>query len=60
MVPATDSAQLLALVVAERVLADLRRNSGEEIDRERTSVIIGTGARNLLRTMSNRLQRRSG
>lgn len=55
--PATDTAQLLALIVAERVLDDLRRNSGVEVDRERVSVILGTGALDLLRTMSNRLQR---
>ncbi|MFI6956521.1 SDR family NAD(P)-dependent oxidoreductase [Nocardia sp. NPDC050408] len=55
--PATDTAQLLAMVVAERVLADLGRNSAQEIDRERASVILGTGALDLLRTMSNRLQR---
>ncbi|MGQ4599722.1 SDR family oxidoreductase [Nocardia sp. R6R-6] len=55
--PATDTAQLLALVVAERVLADLGGNSAREIDRERVSVILGTGALDLLRTMSNRLQR---
>ncbi|WP_433521450.1 SDR family NAD(P)-dependent oxidoreductase [Nocardia pseudovaccinii] len=56
-VPATDTAQLLALVVADRVLADLSRNSARKIDRERVSVILGTGALNLLRTMSNRMQR---
>ncbi|MGF7237736.1 MAG: beta-ketoacyl synthase N-terminal-like domain-containing protein, partial [Frankia sp.] len=57
MLPATDTAQLLALFVADRTLADLRRNSRADLDRERVSVILGTGALDLLRTMSNRLQR---
>ena len=39
IVPATDTAQLLALIVAERVLADASR--AHEIDKSRTSVILG-------------------
>ncbi|MEV4974742.1 SDR family NAD(P)-dependent oxidoreductase [Streptomyces scopuliridis] len=55
--PATDTAQLLALLVTDRALADVNRNSVSEMDRERVGVILGSGALNLLQTMSNRMQR---
>ncbi|MFI6996531.1 SDR family oxidoreductase [Nocardia sp. NPDC050175] len=56
--PATDVAQLLALPVAERALRDAA--GGGELAaavRERTGVIIGTGALELLLHMACRLQR---
>ncbi|WP_405163030.1 SDR family oxidoreductase [Nocardia sp. NBC_01499] len=56
--PATDVAQLLALPVAERALRDAA--GGGELSaavRERTGVIIGTGALELLLHMACRLQR---
>ncbi|MFI5782866.1 SDR family NAD(P)-dependent oxidoreductase [Nocardia sp. NPDC051570] len=56
--PATDVAQLLALPVAERALRDAA-GGGElsEAVRERTGVVIGTGALELLLHMACRLQR---
>ncbi|MFD6160029.1 SDR family oxidoreductase [Nocardia sp. NPDC060256] len=56
--PATDVAQLLALPVAERALRDAA--GGGELPaavRDRTGVIIGTGALELLLHMACRLQR---
>lgn len=56
--PATDVAQLLALPVAERALRDAA--GGGELSaavRERTGVIIGTGALELLLHMACRSQR---
>ncbi|MDX3745011.1 SDR family NAD(P)-dependent oxidoreductase [Streptomyces sp. AK08-02] len=55
--PATDTTQLLALAVAERVLADAGLSGAERFDGERTGVILGTAALELLHTMSNRMQR---
>ncbi|ELP66539.1 type I polyketide synthase [Streptomyces turgidiscabies] len=55
--PATDTTQLLALAVAERVLADAGSSGAERFDGERTGVILGTAALELLHTMSNRMQR---
>ncbi|WP_329222657.1 SDR family NAD(P)-dependent oxidoreductase [Streptomyces sp. NBC_01485] len=55
--PATDTAQLLALAVAQQVLEDAGANSSQPLDRERVSVIIGAAALELLHTMSNRMQR---
>lgn len=43
-IPATDSAQLLALIVAKRVLADAARFREGEIDHRRTSVILGVAS----------------
>ena len=55
IVPATDTAQLLALIVAERVLADASR--AHAVDKSRTSVILGvTSAQELLGSMVSRLQ----
>nr|MBX2811482.1 acyltransferase domain-containing protein [Myxococcales bacterium] len=54
-VPATDTAQLLALIVAEQVLEDASR--AHQIDKSRTSVILGvTSAQELLGSMVSRLQ----
>ena len=56
IVPATDTSQLLALIVAQRVLADAARQ--RELDKSRISVILGvTSAQELLGTMVSRLQR---
>jgi acyl transferase domain-containing protein/acyl carrier protein len=57
-IPATDTAQLLALVVAQQVLQDALREQFETADRSRVSVILGvTSAQELLSTMTSRLQR---
>ncbi|WP_435193230.1 SDR family oxidoreductase [Streptomyces sp. NRRL F-5630] len=53
--PATDSAQLLALVVAEQVLADA--GGLKEVDRERVGVVLGAAALELLPHMFGRTQR---
>lgn len=56
--PATDTSQLLALIVAQQVLADAARERVESIDRSRISVILGvTSAQELLFSMVSRLQR---
>jgi len=57
-IPATDTAQLLALVLAQEVLQDAARSQFETMDRSRISVILGvTGATELVATMAGRLQR---
>lgn len=55
--PSIDTTQLLALSVAERVLADAGLSDPAAFDGERTGVILGTAALELLHTMSNRMQR---
>ena len=56
--PATDTAQLLALIVAQQVLEDACRGQFAELPRDRTSVILGvTSAQELLGSMVSRLQR---
>ncbi len=58
IIPATDTVQLLALIVAQRVLEDACAGGFSEIDKERVSVILGvTSAQQLLGTMVSRLQR---
>jgi acyl transferase domain-containing protein/acyl carrier protein len=58
IVPATDTAQLLALIVAQRVLEDAARGQFSALDRERIGVILGvTSGQELLSTMASRLQR---
>ncbi|MER5553624.1 SDR family NAD(P)-dependent oxidoreductase [Streptomyces sp. NPDC002793] len=52
---ATDTVQLLALTVAEQVLADIGGIHGT--DRDRVSVILGAGATELLTHMTARIQR---
>ena len=52
--PATDTSQLLALMVAEQVLADC---ASGPIDRERVSVLVGASALQLMVEVSGRLQR---
>lgn len=53
--PATDTAQLLALMVAEQVLTDTGGLSG--VDRARVGVILGAASLELLSHMNARLQR---
>ncbi|MCC6592508.1 MAG: acyltransferase domain-containing protein, partial [Xanthomonadales bacterium] len=56
--PATDTSQLLALIVAQQVLEDAARGQFEAMDRSRISVILGvTSAQELLFSMVSRLQR---
>ncbi len=58
IVPATDSTQLLGLIVAQKVLEDACRGPFEGLDREKVSVILGvTGGQELLASMVSRLQR---
>ena len=55
---ATDTSQLLAMMVAEQVLRDAARGQFETMDRSRISVILGvTSAQELLVTMASRLQK---
>jgi acyl transferase domain-containing protein len=56
--PTTDSAQLLALIVARRVLDDATQGRFASIDRSRIGVVLGvTSGQELLGTMVSRLQR---
>ncbi len=56
--PATDTSQLLALIVAQAVLQDAAGDAFEQMDRSRISVILGvTSAQELLFSMVSRLQR---
>src|SRR5262245_38525555 len=58
IVPATDTAQILALIVAQKVLEDASQGQFAEMDRERISVLLGvTSAQELLGSMVSRLQR---
>lgn len=54
---ATDTAQLLALPVAEGALRDAAGGDPSDLDRERAGVIVGSGALELLLQMACRLQR---
>lgn len=54
---ATDTTQLLSLMVADRLIKDATRGGHADIDRDRVGVILGTAPLDLLATMSNRLQR---
>lgn len=57
-VPCTDTSQLLALILAERLFRDIAADSLSKIDRERISVILGvTGATELTAHMSGRMAR---
>ena len=57
-VQATDTCQLLALIVAQRVLSDAARGQFDYADRDRMSVILGvTSSQELLGSMVSRLQR---
>jgi acyl transferase domain-containing protein/NADP-dependent 3-hydroxy acid dehydrogenase YdfG len=57
IMPATDTAQLLALVAAEKVLQDATGGDLSTLDRERISVLLGTSSQQLLYEMASRLQR---
>ncbi|WP_437497262.1 SDR family oxidoreductase [Sorangium sp. So ce1099] len=58
ILPATDTSQLLALIVAQRVLDDATQGQFAAMNRERASVILGvTSGQELLSTMVSRLQR---
>lgn len=55
---ATDTAQLLALIVAKEVLDEACRSQFRHIDRSRTSIVLGVAsATELVGTMGARLQR---
>ncbi|WP_165964357.1 type I polyketide synthase [Actinomadura sp. KC216] len=54
---AIDTAQLLGLVAAEKVLDDVAAGRGGTPDGERTSVILGSAALQLLGEMAMRLER---
>jgi acyl transferase domain-containing protein len=57
IIEATDTSQLLALILAERVLKDASNGQFETMDRSRISCILGvTSAQELLGTMVSRLQ----
>lgn len=57
VVPATDTAQLLALAVAKQVLEDVAGGDFSHVDRERISVVLGAGsATEMLAHMAGRLQ----
>jgi acyl transferase domain-containing protein len=57
-IPATDTSQLLALMVARQVLQDAARGQFETMDRSRISVILGfAGATEMVSTMAGRVQR---
>jgi acyl transferase domain-containing protein len=61
IVPATDTNQLLALIVAKQVLEDAARGQFQDMDREKMSIMLGvTSAQELLGSMVSRLQRPSG
>lgn len=55
--PAVDPAQLLGLVVADALLADLGRNLAAPLDRERVGVILGSSTLSRVGTMDARIQR---
>jgi acyl transferase domain-containing protein len=58
VVPATDTSQLLALIVAQKVLDDATQGQFATMNREKASVILGcTSGQELLGTMVSRLQR---
>ncbi len=58
IVPATDTSQLLGLIVAQRVLEDAAGGQFADMNRDRISVILGvTSGQELLASMVSRLQR---
>ena len=58
LVPSTDTAQLLALIVAQRVLDDAMNGQFDELDRNRASVILGvTSGQELFGAMVSRMNR---
>jgi polyketide-type polyunsaturated fatty acid synthase PfaA len=58
IIEATDTSQLLALIVAQQVLDDATGGQFSEMDRDRTSVVLGvTSGQELMNEMASRLQR---
>ncbi|NOY24532.1 MAG: acyltransferase domain-containing protein, partial [Oligoflexia bacterium] len=58
LLPATDTAQLMALIVAQKVLEDAFGSQFKDMDKDRMSCILGvTSAQELLNNMVSRLQR---
>ncbi len=58
LIEATDTSQLLALIVAQQVLDDAARGQFTDMDREKMSVILGvTSGQELMIEMASRLQR---
>ena len=58
LVPETDTSQLLALIVAQKVLEDASAGQPDSLDRSRMSVILGcTSGQELMGSMVSRLQR---
>ncbi len=58
IVPATDTSQLLALIVARQVLDDATQGQFDALDKRDVSIILGvTSAQELLGEMAGRLQR---
>jgi acyl transferase domain-containing protein/NADP-dependent 3-hydroxy acid dehydrogenase YdfG len=55
--PALDPGQLLGLVVADELLADLDQGLAGPLDRERVSVILGSSTLSRVGTMDARIQR---
>ncbi|HEX3828486.1 MAG TPA: SDR family oxidoreductase [Sporichthyaceae bacterium] len=55
--PALDPAQMLGLLVADELLADLDHGLGGSLDRERVSVILGSSTLSRVGTMDARIQR---
>lgn len=54
---ATDPSQLLAVLVAEQLIADVERNLAAPLDRERTGIVLGASGTGLMGTMDARLQK---
>jgi polyketide-type polyunsaturated fatty acid synthase PfaA len=58
ILPQTDTSQLLALIIAQKVLDDAAAASGQQMSRDRMSCVLGvTSAQELLGEMVSRLQR---
>ena len=58
ILPATDTAQILSLIVAQKVLEDASQGQFANMDRERMSVILGvTSTQELVSSLASRLQR---
>jgi acyl transferase domain-containing protein/NADP-dependent 3-hydroxy acid dehydrogenase YdfG len=58
IMPTTDAAQILSLIVAQKVLDDASQGQFASMDRERISVVLGvTSGQQLLNSMVSRLQR---
>jgi polyketide-type polyunsaturated fatty acid synthase PfaA len=55
--PATDTSQPLTLLAAQQLVDDIARYGPPTHDPDRVSVILGTGALELMTTMASRMQR---